>query len=54
MAKLERDVLAKAKCCDFKDLLLGELAILKVDEEIDETSDIKKKKSIIIELNEIA
>jgi hypothetical protein len=34
--------------------LLGKLSIPKVDEEIDETSDIGKKKSIIIELNEIA
>jgi hypothetical protein len=46
--------LAKAKRCGFKDLLLGKLSIPKVDEEIDETSDIGKKKSIIIELNEIA
>jgi hypothetical protein len=34
--------------------LLGKLAIPKVNEEIDETSDIEKKKSIIVELNEIA
>jgi hypothetical protein len=46
--------LAKAKCCDFKDVLLGKLLIPKMDEEIDETSDIGNKKSIIIELNEIA
>jgi hypothetical protein len=46
--------LAKAKRCDFKDLLLGKLSIPKVDEEIDETSEIGKKKSIIIKLNEIA
>jgi hypothetical protein len=45
--------LAKAKRCGFKDLLLGKLSIPKVDEEIDETSEIGKKKSIIIELNEI-
>jgi hypothetical protein len=44
--------LAKAKRCGF--LLLGKLSIPKVDEEIDETSEIGKKKSIIIELNEIA
>jgi hypothetical protein len=47
-------LLAKAKCCGFKDLLLGKLSITKVDEYIDETSDIGKKKFIIIELNEIA
>jgi hypothetical protein len=40
--------LAKAKRCGFKDLLLGKLSIPKVDEEIDETSEIRKKKSIII------
>jgi hypothetical protein len=47
-------ILAKAKHCGFKDLLLGKLSIPKVDEEIDEMSEIGKKKSIIIELNEIA
>jgi hypothetical protein len=46
--------LAKAKRCGFKDLLLGKLLIPKVDEDIYETSDIEKKKSIIIELNEIS
>jgi hypothetical protein len=46
--------LAKAKRCVFKDLLLGKLSIHKVDEDIDETSDIGKNKSIIIELNKIA
>jgi hypothetical protein len=46
--------LAKAKRCGFKDLLLGKLSIPKVDEDIDETSENGKKKSIIIELNEIA
>jgi hypothetical protein len=46
--------LAKTKRCGFKDLLLEKLSIPKVDEEIDETSDIGKKKSIIIEFNEIA
>jgi hypothetical protein len=45
--------LAKAKRCDFKELLLEKFSIPKVNEEIDETSDIGKKKSIIIELNEI-
>jgi hypothetical protein len=34
--------------------LLGKLSIPKVDEEIDEPSDIGKKKSIIIESNKIA
>jgi hypothetical protein len=46
--------LTKAKRFGFKDLLLGKLAIPKVDVEIYETSDIGKKQSIIIELNEIA
>jgi hypothetical protein len=46
--------LAKAKHCAFKDLLFGKLLIPKVDEEIDERSDIGNKKSIIIQLNEIA
>jgi hypothetical protein len=46
--------LAKPKHCDFKDFFLRKLSISKVDEEIDETSDIGKKKSIIIKLNEIA
>jgi hypothetical protein len=36
-------LLAKAKHCGFKDLLLGKLSIPKVDEEIDDTSDIGKK-----------
>jgi hypothetical protein len=45
--------LTKAKHCGFKDLLLGKLSIPKVDEEIDETSEIGKKKSIIIKLNVI-
>jgi hypothetical protein len=46
--------LAKAKRCGFKVLLLGKLSIPKSYEEIDETLDIGKKKSFIIELNEIA
>jgi hypothetical protein len=46
--------LAKAKRCGFKDLLLGKLSIPKLDEEIGEMSEIGKKQSIIIELNEIA
>jgi hypothetical protein len=46
--------LAKANRCGFQDLLLGKLSIPNFDEEIDETSEIGKKKSIIIELNEIA
>jgi hypothetical protein len=46
--------LSKAKGCGFKYLLLEKLSIPKLDEEIDETSDIGKKKSMIIELNEIA
>jgi hypothetical protein len=45
--------LAKAKRCGFKDLLLGKLLIPKLYEEIGETSDIGKKKSMIIKLNEI-
>jgi hypothetical protein len=46
--------LAKAKRCGFKDLLLGKLSIPKEDESFDKLSDIGKKKSRIIELNEIA
>jgi hypothetical protein len=45
--------LAKSKRCSFKNLLLGKFSILNVDEEIDETSEIGKKKSAIIKLNEI-
>jgi hypothetical protein len=44
----------EAKCCGFKGLLLGKFSISKLDEDIDETLDIGKKKSIIIKLNEIA
>ena len=46
--------LAKAKRYGFKDLLLGKLSIPTCDEEFDETSEIGKKKSRAIELNEIA
>jgi hypothetical protein len=45
--------LAKAKLYTFKDLLLGKLSIPKVDEEINETSDIGKKESMVIKLNDI-
>jgi hypothetical protein len=41
--------LDKAMYCGFKDLLLGKLLIPKGYEEIDETSEIGKKKSMIIE-----
>jgi hypothetical protein len=41
--------LANAKQCGFKDLLLGNLSIPKVDQEIYETSDIGNKKSFIID-----
>jgi DNA-binding cell septation regulator SpoVG len=46
--------LAKSKRFDFKDLLLGKLSIPTADEEIDLESESGKKKSVIIELNEIA
>jgi hypothetical protein len=46
--------LAKSKRCGFKNLLLAKLSITKVDEDIDETSNIGKKKSMIIESKEIA
>jgi hypothetical protein len=49
-----KNFLAKAKRCGFKDLLLGKLSIPNVDKKIDAASDIGKKKSIIIKLNEIA
>jgi hypothetical protein len=45
--------LAKAKRCGFKDLLLGKLSIPKLDEEIDETSDVGEKMSMIIKSNEV-
>jgi gag-polypeptide of LTR copia-type/Zinc knuckle len=45
--------LAKSKRYGFKDLLLEKLLILKVVEEYDEVSDIGKKMSRAIELNEI-
>jgi hypothetical protein len=46
--------LAKSRSFGFKDLLLGKLSIPPVDEEIDEEFESGKKKSAIIELNEIA
>jgi hypothetical protein len=35
--------LAKTKRCGFKELLLGKLSIPKVDEEIDETSEMERR-----------
>jgi hypothetical protein len=46
--------LAKSRRFGFKDSLLGKLSIPTADEEIDEESESGKKKSAIIELNEIA
>jgi hypothetical protein len=46
--------LAKSRRSGFKNLLLGKLSIHTVDEEIDEGTESGKKKSITIELNEIA
>jgi gag-polypeptide of LTR copia-type len=46
--------LAKAKKYGFKDVLVGKLSIPKADEEYDEVSDLGKKMSRSIELNEIA
>jgi hypothetical protein len=46
--------LTKTKRCGFTYLLLGKLSIPKLDEDIDESSDIGKKNSIIIELYDIA
>jgi hypothetical protein len=46
--------LAKSKRFGFKDLLLGKLSILKVYGNFDEGTESGKKKSIAIELNEIA
>jgi hypothetical protein len=40
--------LAKGKHFGFKDLSLGKFSIPRVDEEIDEKSDSRKKKSMII------
>jgi hypothetical protein len=45
--------LAKAKRSELNNLLLGKLSIPKLDEEIDETTDNGKKKSMLIVLNEI-
>jgi hypothetical protein len=47
-------LLAKAKRCSFKDLLLGKFSISEVDKEINETSDCGKKKSMVIKSNEIS
>jgi hypothetical protein len=46
--------LAKSRRFGFKDLLLGKLSIPTAEEDIDEESESGKKKSAIIELNEIA
>ena len=46
--------MAKAKRYGFKDVLVGKLSIPKADEEFDEVSDIGKRMSRAIELNEIA
>jgi hypothetical protein len=46
--------LAKSRCFGFKDLLLGKLSIPLVDEKFDEGTESGKKKSIAIEMNEIA
>jgi gag-polypeptide of LTR copia-type len=46
--------LAKSRCFGFKDLLLGKLSIPAADEVIDQGTESGKKKSITIELNEIA
>jgi hypothetical protein len=53
MANSEQEVPTKAKLYTFKDLLLGKLSIPKLDEEINETSDIGKKESMVIKLNDI-
>ena len=49
-----RSFFAKVKRCGFKDVLLGQLSIPKEDESFDELSNIGKKMSKIIELNEVA
>jgi hypothetical protein len=46
--------LAKSRRFGFKDLPLGKLSIPKVDEKFDEGTESGKKKSIAIEMNEIA
>jgi hypothetical protein len=43
-----------AKRYGFKDVLIGKLSIPKADEEFDEVSDLGKRMSRSIELNEIA
>jgi hypothetical protein len=47
-------ILAKSRRFGFKDLLLGNLSILTEDEKFDEGTESGKKKSIAIEMNEIA
>jgi hypothetical protein len=46
--------LAKSRRYGFKDLLIGNLSITKVDEEYDEVLEIEKKMLRATELNEIA
>jgi hypothetical protein len=46
--------LAKSRRFGFKDLLLGKLSISTADEKFDEGTESGKKKSIAIEMNEIA
>jgi hypothetical protein len=46
--------LAKSRRFGFKDLLLGKFSIPTVDEKFDEGTKSGKKKSIAIEMNEIA
>jgi hypothetical protein len=45
---------AKSRRFGFKDLLLGNLSFPTVDEKFDEATESGKKKSIAIEMNEIA
>jgi hypothetical protein len=46
--------LAKSRRFGFKDLMLGKFSIPTVDEKIDQETESGKKKSIAIEMNEIA
>jgi hypothetical protein len=50
---LSEKFLVKAKWFGFKDLLLGKFSTSKEDESLDEVSEIEKKMSRIIDLNEI-